>query len=323
MKLIMVVTTVLVLCWSAFPTGASRAAEKWPERVVRIIVPYPAGGTADTKARIAAHQLQQRFNQTFVVENRSGAGGTLGAQMALQASPDGYLLVVSSVGPLIGGPIARPGVYDPINDFTHIAMLGGEATVLVVNPKQPIQNFKEFAAHAKAVPGGLSWGNAGPGSNGSLIGQATQQATGLPMVEISFKGGSDSLVAVLGNQIPAAFPSIATAASAIRSGSLRPIAITSSKRISDFPDVPTFAELGLPQLTGTAWYAISGPAGMQPALVEQINRAVRQAVFSPEAQAKFRPHYTESDDWDSPAVTQFVKDEIAKWSGYMKGAQSK
>jgi tripartite-type tricarboxylate transporter receptor subunit TctC len=323
MKMPKIVLIALAISLFALSSGASWAADTWPARLVRIVVPYGPGGAADTLARIMANQLQTKYQQTFVVENRPGAGGMLGAQLAVHAAPDGYFLFVSSVGSLVGGPLLHPGMYDPIDNFTHIVFLGGEPTVVAVNPKRPIKDLESFLAYAKTQSGGLSWSSAGLGSNGSLTGQALQQITGLPLVEIGYKGGSEALLAVMANQVPGSFVALSTGAPSISAGKLRAIAMTSTKRVPGFSDVPTFAELGFPQVTGSAWYAISGPAHMPSALVQQINHDVRAAMFSPQAQAELQRHYMEGEDWDATTFSNFVKTEIAHWSAYVKPAQSK
>ncbi|GAA4336152.1 tripartite tricarboxylate transporter substrate binding protein [Pigmentiphaga soli] len=323
MRTLKIAIAGLLLGAVAVCAGSAWAGEKWPAKPVRVIVPYPPGGAADTLARLMARQLQEQYKQAFVIENRGGAGGMIGSQMALHAEPDGYLLIVSSVGSHVGGPALQPNVYDPMKDFTHIAMLGGPPTALVVNPAQPIKSLPDFMAYARKMPDGLSWGSSGQGTHGSLIGQALQKITGLPMVEIRYKGGAESLADVVGNQVPVAFLTLSTGASNIRAGKLRVLAVTSSKRIPDFPDVPTFTELGYPQLAGTAWYAISGPAGMPPALVEQINHDVRQAMSSPEGKAELLKQNMESQDWDAATFTKYVQSEIDHWSGYFNKPEGK
>jgi len=288
---------------------AAQAQNAWPAKPVRVIVPYAAGGSADTLGRVITRHLSDVFKQPFVIENRGGAGGLIGSQMVARADPDGYTLVVSGVGSHVVAPIQAPEKpFDPINDFTHIALLGGPPTVLVVNPSLPVKDEKGFVAYVKTQPKGVSWGS--PGQYASLIGEAYRKATALDLVQILYKGANPAVADVVGNQVPSAFVTLTTAAGNLRSGRLRPLAVSSTQRIADFPDVPTFKELGYPQLTGITWFSLSGPAHMPPALVARLNAEVRQALQSPEGKAELVKQNMETFDWDSATFTKYVKYEI-------------
>jgi tripartite-type tricarboxylate transporter receptor subunit TctC len=292
----------------------------WPTKPVRVIVPYAPGGSSDTLGRVIAKHLSDVFKQTFVVENRGGAGGIIGSQMVARAEPDGYTLVVSGIGSHVVAPVDNPNSYDPIKDFTHIAILGGPPAVLAVNATLPIKDLAGFMAYAKSRPEGLSWGSPGQGTHAALIGEAFRAETGLNLVQISYKGANPAVADVAANQVPAAFTTLTTAAGNIRSGRLRPIAVTSSKRIAEFPDVPTFAELGYPRLVGTTWFSLSGPAGMNPALVDKLNAEVRRGLKTPAAVQELATQNMETFDWDVPTFNQYFKKEIDHWTPYVKEA---
>lgn len=300
--------------------GVACAQPSWPTKPVRIVVPYAPGGSADTLGRVIAKHLSETFKQTFVVENRSGAGGIIGSQMVARAEPDGYTLVVSGIGSHVVAPVDNPNAYDPIKDFTHIAILGGPPTVLAVNAAQPPKDLPGFISYVKSLPDGLSWGSPGQGTHGSLIGEAFRQMTRLNLVQVSYKGANPAVSDVAANQVPAAFVTLTTAASNIKAGRLRAIAVTSAERIAEFPDVPTFKELGYPKLVGTTWFSLSGPAGMPPALVARLNQEVRNGLKTPEGKAELAKQNMETFDWDVPTFNNYVKSEIEYWTPYVKEA---
>ncbi|VCU68310.1 Tripartite tricarboxylate transporter family receptor [Pigmentiphaga humi] len=293
------------------------AQDPWPTRPVKVVVPYAPGGSADTLGRLISRHLSETFKQSFVVENRGGAGGVIGSQMVARAEPDGYTLVVSGIGSHVVAPLTNPASFDPIKDFSHIALLGGPPTVLAVNVAQPIKDVAGFVKYVQSKPEGLSWASPGQGTHGALIGEAFRHVTKLNLVHISYKGAGPAVADVAGNQVPAAFITLSTASGSIKAGKLRPLAVTSAQRIADFPDIPTFKELGYPQLTGTTWFSLSGPAGMAPDLVEKLNKAVRTAMQSQEGQTELRNQNMETFDWDVPTFNKFVKTEIEHWGPYI------
>ena len=304
----------------AATTGLACAQSTWPTKTVRIVVPYAPGGSADTLGRVIAKHLSESFKQTFVVENRAGAGGIIGSQMVARAEPDGYTLVVSGIGSHVVAPVDNANAYDPIKDFTHIAILGGPPTVLAVNAAQPPKDLPGFISYVKSLPGGLSWASPGQGTHGSLIGEAFRQMTKLDLVQVSYKGANPAVSDVAANQVPAAFVTLTTAAGNIKAGRLRAIAVTSAERIAEFPDVPTFKELGYPKLVGTTWFSLSGPAGMSPALVTRLNQEVRNGLKTPEGKAELAKQNMETFDWDVPTFNNYVKSEIEHWTPFVKEA---
>jgi tripartite-type tricarboxylate transporter receptor subunit TctC len=301
-------------------TGVACAQEKWPTKPVRVVVPYSPGGSADTLGRLISRHLSDAFKQTFVVDNRAGAAGAIGSQMVARSDPDGYTLVVSGIGSHVVAPLSSPTPYDPMKDFTHIAILGGPPAVLAVNSSVPVKDVAGFIAYVKTLPQGLSWGSPGQGTHGSLIGEAFRQTTKLNLVQISYKGANPAVSDVVANQIQAVFVTLTTASQQIKAGKLRALAVTSTQRIADFPDVPTFKELGYPQLTGTTWFSLSGPAGMNPELVNRLNAEVRKALKSPEGKEELRNENMETFDWDPATFTKYVQSEIDHWRPYVKSS---
>ena len=311
-QLIVVLTCGALGAWAAHPALAQ--AQDWPQRPIKLIVPYAPGGSSDTLGRTIAKHLSEAFKQTVVVENKAGAGGVIGSQMVSKAAPDGYTLVVSGIGSHVIAPVDSPNAFDPMKDFTHIAMLAGPPLALVVNAELPVKDFKGFLSYVAGQPKGLSWGSPGQGTHGHLTGELLRAATKLNMVHISYKGAAPAMADLIANQIQAGCTTLATANAHIQSGKLRLLAVSSAKRLADYPEVPTFAELGYPGLTGTTWFALSGPPGMPPALVEKINAEVRRGMHSPAVKAQLRVENMETADYDAPAFTRYVAAEIDRWT---------
>lgn len=285
----------------------------WPSKPVRILVPYAPGGSSDTLGRMVAQQLQIALKQSFVVENRGGGGGTIGSAVIAKTAPDGYNLVVSGIGSHVIAPV-QVNTFHPMNDFTHIAMLGGPPLVLVVHPSVPVNSVSEFIAYAKQLKSGLSWGSPGMGTHGHLTGELLAKQAQYAQTHINYKGAGPAVTDLLSGQIPAAVMTYSSANAHIKNGRLKALATTSSKRLGDIPAVPTFAELGYPGLTSITWFSLSGPPGMPAALVAKINEEVRRAMKTEAAQKQLAFESMETQDLDAAAFTRFVASEIERWS---------
>lgn len=306
----------LSLCavWAA----SAQTTQDWPQRSVKIVVPYSAGGSADTLGRMISDYLGTSLKQPFIIDNKGGAGGTLGAQMVAKAPPDGYTLVLSGIGSHVIAPVQLNNGMNPLKDFTHVALLGGPPTVLVVNADLPVRDIKGFMAYAAADPKGISWGSPGLGTHGHLIGELFTATTKLHLVHIGYKGAGPAVIDLLGGQIQAGFMTLSSANSHVQSGKLRLLAVTSSKRLKDYPEVPTFAELGYPRLTAITWFSLSGPAGMPKSLVNKLNAEVRKGLQSPVIREQLAREGMETQDMDADAFNQFFKSEIDRWSPLIK-----
>lgn len=323
MKSTQLFSYLLVASTFMLPTHSVAAESEWPSKQVRLVVPYPPGGSADTLGRSLAHVLSTTFKQTVVVENRAGASGMIGSQMVARAEPDGHTLVVSGIGSHVLAPWMTPGSFDPVKDFTHIAFLGGPPAVFVVNADGPVKDLPGFIALAKGRADGASWGSPGLGTHGSLIGEVFSRESGLSMIQAPYKGANAAVTDLMSNQIQAAFITLSSATAGLKSDKLRAIALTSHERLEDFPDVPTFKELGYPKLTGTTWFSLSGPPTMSKSVVDQINKAVRQALQTPAMQKELRQQNMVTEDWDAATFSQYVQSEIAHWTPYLKPAAEK
>ena len=293
----------------------------WPTRSVKVVVPYSPGGSADTLGRLVTTGLTEEFKQPFVIENRGGAGGIIGSQMVAKSAPDGYTLVVSGIGSHIIAPSENPKAFDPIKDFTHIAILGGPPIALAINASLPINDLKGFIEYAGKQNGGLSWGSPGKGTHGYLIGESFEAATKTRLEHVGYKGAAPAMTDLIAGHISASFTTLSTASPHIQAGRLKLIATTGSKRLKEFPDVPTFAELGYPKLTSTTWFSLSGPAGMPKAMVERINVAVRKIMHSPHATEQLAKVSMETFDWDVPRFNRYFEGELRRWAPMVSAVQ--
>jgi tripartite-type tricarboxylate transporter receptor subunit TctC len=291
----------------------AHAQSDWPSRPIRLIVPYAPGGSADRLGRLIGKHLSDAFKQPVVVDNRAGAGGLIGSEQVARAAPDGYTLVVSGIGSHVIAPVENPK-FDPMKDFTHIALLAGPPVAMVVNSAQPIKDVKGFIQYVSSQPAGIRWASPGAGTHAHLFGEAFRAATKLNMVHISYKGAGAAVTDVIANQVPAAFMTLSSANAYVDAGKLRLLAVTSEKRLPEYPNVPTFAELGYPNLTGITWFALSGPAGMPPAIVNKLNAEVRRGLKTPDMQKQLASESMVTIDMDAPAFTKYVAAEIARWA---------
>lgn len=299
------------------------AQSDWPARPIKIVVPYAPGGSSDTLGRMIAKYLSEALKQSVVVENRAGAAGMIGSQAVARATPDGYTLVVSGIASHVLAPVGNPTMFDPLKDFTHIAMLGGPPLGMVVNAQRGVSDFKGFLAYAAASAQGVSWGSPGQGSHGHLTGELLREATKLNMVHISYSGGAPAVNDLVSNQIPLGVMTLSSSNAHVDSGKLRLLAVSSMRRVAAYPNTPTFAELGHPQLTGTTWFSLSGPPGMPAAVVSRLNETVRRGLQTSALLRQLATESMESMDLDAPAFTQYVADEISRWGPAVKLVNSR
>ena len=292
---------------------SAQAQPDWPQKAIRLVVPYAPGGSSDTLGRMIAKHLSEAFMQPVVVENKAGAGGLIGSQMVSKAAPDGYTLVISGIGSHVIAPVDAPGTFDPMKDFTHIALLGGPPIAMVVNAEQPIADFKGFISHVSQLPKGLSYASPGQGTHGHLTAETFRSMAKLNMVHISYKGAGPAVTDLLANQVPAGFMTLSSANAHVDSGKLRLLAITAPRRLPELPNTPTFAELGYPTLTGTTWFAISGPPGMPATIVDKLNAEIRRGLQTPAARKQMAAESMVAGDYDAAGFTRFVAAEIERW----------
>lgn len=256
------------------------AAEKYPTRPITLVVPFPPGGSVDVMARQYTEALGRLLGVPIVVENKAGAGGSIGSQFVARSKPDGYTLVASSQSSHLANPLVQPNLgYDPLKDFDNIALMGRQPNVLLVHPSLPVKTFAEFVAYAKQYPERLNFCSAGAGSMGQLNVEMMQLATGIKgTTHVPYRGGSPLITAVLSNEVQFGLDNLVIFLSHIQAGKLRALAVASPTRIPQIPDVPTFAELGFPLLNQPSWTGIAAPANTPAHIVAAIHKAVRTAA---------------------------------------------
>lgn len=314
-------TGAMAVALSLIGGHATAQAQAWPAKPVRVIVPFAPGGTADTLGRLVSQKLGETFNQTFLVENRPGAGGLVGSEMVAKSRPDGYTLLVSGVAShAIAPTLSKKAGFDPIKDFTHIALFGGPPSVLAVHPSVPARTFSEFKTLAKAQPGKFSYGSPGNGTQGHLVAENMKQVLGIEMAHVPYKGAGPAVGDLVAGHIEVGSTTLSTTAGQLKAGKIRALAVSSTARVPDFPDVPTFAELGHPELNAVIWFSLSGPPGMPPDIVQRMNAEVRRIMRMPEVREKLRPEGIELNDLDPTAFTAFVVSELKRWAPVVRAS---
>jgi tripartite-type tricarboxylate transporter receptor subunit TctC len=296
-------------------------AQPWPAKPVRLVVPFAPGGTADTLGRLAAKKLGESLRESFVVENRPGAGGVLGSELVARSAPDGYVLLVSGVASHAVAPALPRGVpYDPLRDFTHIAFFGGPPAVLVVNPAVPASNLAEFVSLLKKNPNKYSYGSPGNGTHGQLVAELFKQLANVELQHVPYKGAAGAITDLIAGHIPAASTTLSTAAGQIHAGRARALAVSSGARLPDYPGVPTFAEAGYKELIATIWFSLSGPAQLPAPIVARLNAEVRKAFELADVKERLRPEGIEPGKLDAGELAAFVADEVKRWAPIVRAS---
>lgn len=290
----------------------------WPSKPIRYIVPVAAGGGSDFVGRTVTDRWAQALKQTFVVDNQSGGGGTIACQTTARAAPDGYTLMQGYVATHGTSPATRTLPYDPIRDFTPVGMIGGTPNVLVVNAGLPVADLKAFLAYLRANPGKASYGSAGAGSLTHLTMELFKQQVGSFMVHIPYRGIAPAFTDLIGGQTQAMFPGLAAAVPHIRSGRVRPLAVTGVARHPQFKDVPTLDESGFQGFDAQQWYGVVGPAGLPPAVVKQLNDTLAATLAAPELREKLAVEAVDPNPMTAEQFGAFVRADIARWTQLAK-----
>lgn len=313
---------ILILCCMALAWGVhpGLAATAYPSRPIRLIVPFAAGGTSDILARLIGTALGEKLDGTVVVEDRPGAGGNLGSDYVAKSTPDGYTLVLASVGThAINTSLYAHMPYDPVNDFTPVSLVANVPTVLVVNPDVPVRSVRELIAYAKAHPGKLNYASAGIGTTQHLAGELFKIKTGVNIVHVPYKGGGPAVTDLLGGQVQMMFPNIPVVAQQIKAGRLRPLAVAAARRSEALPAVPTVAEAaGLDDFDVATWFGILGPAGMPVDIVSRLNGALAEAVKDGAIKTRFAQLGLEPLHDTPQAFRQYIQSQIRAWAGVVK-----
>jgi tripartite-type tricarboxylate transporter receptor subunit TctC len=290
-------------------------AQEYPDRPVRVIVPTPPGGPVDVIARIAANSLQTTLGKAFVVENRAGAGNTIGSKDAAEAAPDGYTLLYSSASGLVIAPLLHPDAgYDPIKSFDPIALVGESSNILVVNPAVPAKTVQELVAYAKANPGKVNFSSGGIGVLPHLIGEMFKARAGIDIVHVPYKGGGPSINDVVAGNVQMTFEGTSVLLPLIEAGRLRALAVTTAKRIPQLPDVPTMVESGFPNFVSTSWTGFLAPAHTPSPIIAKLNASINTSLKTEELKTALARLSNEPLGGTPADFTAVIKGDLGKWS---------
>jgi tripartite-type tricarboxylate transporter receptor subunit TctC len=294
---------------------AARSAEAFPTHPIRLIVPYPAGGGTDIVGRVLGQKLQESLGQPVVIDNRGGAGGTLGTGLAARSTPDGYTLLLVPTSHVINPSIYTKLPYDTERDFAPVTMVASAAILMAVNPSVPADTVRGFIEAAKAQPQALgNYGSAGVGTVFHLTGELFKQLSGLPLQHVPYRGGAPTVTALLGGEIPLAFETMLALQPHVRAGTLRALAVTSARRSAIMPEIPTTAEAGFPQLVADNSYALFAPAGTPAPILARLHDASVAALALPEVRDKLHGQGAEVVGSSPAELAAYVAAEIPKWT---------
>jgi len=307
-----------VVCTGVCVGGA--AAQTWPVRPVRVVVPYAPGGGADIVARAIAQKLTDQTGGAFVIDNRPGAGGIVGAELVARAAADGYTLLMASTEFGTNPAVHSKLPYDPIKDFTHISQLGLVQFLLASHPAVPVKNVRELLVLAKARPGLLTYGSTTFGGGPHLAGELVQSMTGIRWTHVPFKGAAPASVALISGEIDFMFAATGGLIGHVRNGRLRAIAVTGPRRFGELPDIPTVAESGIPGYSATGWYGLHAPAGLPAELTRRLNAESGRAFSDPDTKARLAQNGVETMTGSPEEFVAFLRTEIARWTKVIKAA---
>ncbi len=297
-------------------THVARAAN-WPDHPVKLVVANPAGGSADRFGRLLGGHLSAAFGQQFIVENMAGASGAIAATQVARAAPDGYTLMVGASGPHVSVPLLSRVKYDPVEDFTHVAMIGGDTYVLAANPTLGVHSLADLLALARHSKDPLNCATPSANSLASIVLEQFRRLAGIELVYVPYRGGGVATTDLLGNQVSLAILPVANLGPMMRENWVVPLAVASRDRNPAFPDIPTLRESGFPQVTGEAWFWLAGPKGLPEPLVNALRGATIRALDSPELKRQFETEASIRRDIGPGAMGAFVAEEIEHWRGVM------
>ena len=307
----------------AFASMTGATAQDYPAKSIRYVIPFAPGGSVDLVARVVATGLSERLGRQVVPDNRPGAGGTLGTEIVANAPPDGYTLLQLSLAHAVNPSVYKTLKFDPIKSFAPIAALGQGASVLTVHPSLAVDTVPELIALAKAKPGELQAANAGIGSFTHTAGVLFSMMAGVDILQIPFKGGGPAMIDVMGGHTQVLFNSYVASTAHVRSGKLKALGVTDTKRTALLPDVPTIAESGVPGYSAANWWGIGAPAGTPPAIIAKLHTEITAVLNSPEAQKQFAADGVEVLSMSTPEFGKFIENEIEKWGRVVRDAKLK
>lgn len=308
--------TMLAALFTVATLGAAGAAQaEWPERPITLIVPFPAGGGTDTFARPLAQQLTMQLGQSVVIDNKGGAGGTVGAGVAAKARPDGYTFFMGGAHHALAPSLYKSLNYNIQKDFVPVALVAQPPQVVVINSsKLPVKTLQEFIEYARKRPGEINFGTAGKGSTHHLAGELFAMQTGIKLVDVPYQGAGPMLSALIGGQVDLAFDGLGSSSGHIRAGAIKPLAVAARERSPSLPDVPTAAEAGVPNYEVSTWYAIWAPAGTPQEAVDKMTAHISKALETQKIKETWASNGSSMPTLTGAKFGAFVDSEVARWA---------
>jgi tripartite-type tricarboxylate transporter receptor subunit TctC len=314
----------LALGSGVVPGVAGAADAAYPDRPIHLIVPFPAGGGADSLARLVMPRVAKALGQPIVIENKAGAGGNVGAEVAARAAPDGYTLLYGTNGThAINASLYRNLRFDPVKDFTPVSRMTEIATMLIVNPQLPVHSVSELIRYARANPGKLNFASAGNGTTSHLAGELFKAQAGIDIVHVPYRGGALAMTDLIGGQVQMMIEVMPNAYPQAREGRVRALAVAAAARFPGAPELPTIAESGLPGFEASAWDGLFVPAGTPAAIVERLNAAVHQALEDPEIEAALRARGAQPMPDTPEAFARFIAASAERWAQAVRASGAK
>ena len=315
-------TAFVSLVFMAATTSAP--AQQYPTKAVRLIVGFPAGGTSDIMARLTGQKLSEAWGQTFIIDNRPGAGGNIGTELVAKAAPDGYTLLVSPGSTLTSNPAVYSKVpFDTVRDFAPVTMIAGVPNALVVHPSVPASNVKELIALAKSRPGQLAYASTGAGQSTHLSAELLKTSARINMIHVPYKGSAPALTDIVAGQVSVMFDNLPSVLPFIKSGRLKPLAVSSAARSRALPEVPTVAESALPGFDVTVWFAVLAPAATPREIVNRLNAEVVKAIKTQDMRDRLAQQGAEAIGNTPEDFAAIIKRDLAKWAKVVKDANIK
>jgi len=302
-------------------TAAAQTQDGFPNKPIRLVVPFTPGGVTDTSARVIAEYLGQRLGQNVIVDNKPGASGNIGTALVKSAAPDGYTLVLGFDGTMVINPHVFPRLpFDTLKDFTPIGKIGDATLILVAHPDTPVKNLADVIALSKSTPGGLSFGTSGTGGTPHIAGELLKMQTGAKLVHVPYKGGGQAMTDVVGGTIPLVYTAVAGAHGFVKSGKLRAVAVSSAKRSSALPDVPTFIESGVPDFVVNSWVGLLAPLNLPPVIASRLNTDLNAVLNDPAVRERLRVLGIDATPGSAEQFREEMRRDLARYSAVVKAA---
>lgn len=315
------IAAVVLMCGMPSVTWSQPSAERYPSRPIRLIQPFPPGGGADVAARFVAQQVSERLGQTIVVDNRGGAGGAIGTEIAAQSAPDGHTFLMATASTIVINPLVNKVRFDPVRDFDPVIHVSTVPLILVVHPSVPVKSVRELISLARAQPGKINFASSGEGTISHLAGELFKILTGTDMVHVPYRGGGPARTALIAGEVQVNFANMLASAGDVRAGRLRALAVSTRKRTEGMPEVPTMQEAGVAQYEVLQWSGILAPRGTPRARIELINREVNRVLETPKAREFFLAGGSEPGGGSPQAFGALIHSDIARWSKVIKQAK--